>query len=266
MKDEFDSMEFKPITEGLGFHKKTLNLGEDFNTKPVSPTDGWAAQPPALGKLDIKESKKPSFLERAQALYTRGSDQESVRTTPRVDIKSAPQNAPPPQKAAATPRAEIFSPASGGVTQAVQGGWRSQTFQQPVVAPQTVVPKTGLEARGVSLGAVGFDALFVLGLTLLFAAVVFALTGIDSSTLWNMLQNDSGSLVASYLLVVAVYGTYSVACRTFFWQNPGRVDVSTPLGHTRATRELSLSGAGGPARSARGIHRFYFSAAAVFSF
>ena len=43
MKDEFDSMEFKPITEGLGFHKKTLSLGDEFNTKHVSPADRRAA-------------------------------------------------------------------------------------------------------------------------------------------------------------------------------------------------------------------------------
>lgn len=164
-----EDFEFKPLTEGLGFHKKAMELKDD-----------------ALAKMPTQTGILP---------------------------KSQPQQ-PLPQKAVV---------------------WNQSTaklnFNNKKVAPilEQVTP-IQYENIGFSWAAAIFDSAMILGMTLLFSAVVFALTMVELSTVYDTIMTDGGVQLASFLIVFAVFEIYTVACRTFFAKTLGEWVFDVRLG------------------------------------
>jgi hypothetical protein len=172
-KHERDEFEFKPLTEGLGFHKKVLELKEEAVPTKVGSTTGIMPQSQNLNKTSGDISKNP--------------------TGP------------------AAPRAPI-TPLGSPL------GWGPALKKMDIVdkpkGPQLV-------PCAASLPAALFDCTMVLGLALIFSAVVFATTGINYVYLMEVLQNDEWAQVATIVLFVSVFIIYTVATRSFFGKTLG---------------------------------------------
>lgn len=160
-----DDFEFKPLTEGLGFHKKTINLNEAL---PKPKTDSFHPQPP---------------------------------------------------------QTSLWTPA----------------LKEKDLLPKSVavVVGKGLEPLAASWPASIFDSTMVLGLTLIFSAVVFAITGIDMANLMDILESEGTAQLGSLILLFAIFEIYTVACRTFFGRTVGESMFQCRLG-TEADQERIL--------------------------
>jgi hypothetical protein len=183
-----DDFEFKPITEGLGFHKKTIDLREDAS-------------------LPLKTGILP-------------------KSRAHTDTKSAAQTHAP-----AGPTTFNSMPHTA-TERALHNPWapslKDKTIiekeRKPQLASENFVP------IAVNWPAALFDAAMILGLGLLFSAVVFALTKIDLSELISMLKDEGGAQIATLLLIVAVFEIYCVTCRSFFGKTLGEWAFDCRLG------------------------------------
>ncbi|NJL25897.1 MAG: hypothetical protein HC902_12510, partial [Calothrix sp. SM1_5_4] len=63
--DPFDEFEFKPLTDGLGFHKKTVSLKEGLNKSGVLE-DELHAVPAVVPKALLEETLKEPAAKEAQ--------------------------------------------------------------------------------------------------------------------------------------------------------------------------------------------------------
>lgn len=178
-----DDFEFKPLTDGLGFHKKIIDLKENpekyeatLNQRPAQSRTQKMAQPlwnPALKSQDIFEKKIP----------------------------------------------------------------QTQKFQKPVVVAGANID-SHLEPVATGWPAAIFDSTMVLGLVLIFSAVIFAVTRIDFGQLMEMLQTEGTAQVGALVLLVSVYEIYTVTCRTFFGKTLGESVFEYRLGTPAAQQKV----------------------------
>ena len=189
-----DDFEFKPLTEGLGFHKKII---------------------------DLKEEQSPS-MSSLTSLTTGGILPKSrPQTTASTNLSREPINKTPQQKPAPA-KPLVQSPQPAPWTPALSG----KTFEESIKKTQ----KPGWVTVAASWPASIFDSTMILGMTLLFSAVVFAVTGISLSDLGDMLRNDPAAQLASVVLLICVLEIYAVGCRTFFSMTLGEWAFDYRLG------------------------------------
>jgi hypothetical protein len=204
-----DDFEFRPLTEGLGFHKKTINLRDDnvLNETIQTPT-------PA------RQNTK------AQSIHPSSEPGDRPSWTPQLKNKEfviAPQSRPQTKPLTQT---QSQSPArTQTLTQT-----HSQTNTQTQAPTQTRTYAQKFIDTPVSWPAALFDGAMILGLGLLFSAVVFALTKIDLTDLLTMLRDETGAQIASLVLMIAVFEIYCVTCRSFFGKTLGEWAFDCRLG------------------------------------
>ena len=185
-----DEFEFRPLSEGLGFHKKVINLQE--NTEKVQPQPTVTLQKntphfsPALTNKNIIETGRP---------------------------------------VAPTATVNRTSPYATGINSHSQLWNRNQQPAKVQVKPQVKAPVRGVRSdllpSATSWPAAIFDSTMVLGLILVFSAAIFAITRIDLIELIEMLRTEGAAQVSAVILLVSVYGMYTVTCRTFFGKTLG---------------------------------------------
>jgi hypothetical protein len=221
MEDEF---EFKPLTEGLGFHKKVVDLRED----PV----------PSVAQSTTGILPKPKNPERQSAALMANSSSEK---TPAQPARNPAASASGFHPAGARPASTAWKPAL-----------EKQTILEKPTAVATNVTTPSPEARPLLLKPVAvswpasiFDSTMILGLALLFSAVVFAVTRIDLADFFEMLRTDGASQFATALLLLAVLEIYFVACRSFFGKTLGEwafeYRLGTPAQQSRAAYPLKVA-------------------------
>jgi len=176
-KNDFDDdFEFKPLTDGLGFHKKVIDLKESVEIQPQ--------------KSPIKKTNSAQ-LAQTQNLWT-----PTLKTKEFTDAKK--------NKAV------------------VVGGGSAN------------VESANLEPVSTGWPAAIFDSTMVLGLMLIFSAIIFAITKIDLSQLMEMLQNEGSAQLGALALLTSVYEIYTVTSRTFFGKTVGESVFEYQLGNSQA--------------------------------
>jgi hypothetical protein len=194
-----DDFEFKPLSEGLGFHKKVIDLQdhhESGHAQHIMPLQqNVPAFNPSLRNKSIIETKK--------------------------------SGAPPATRTASNPSlgTGINSHAQlwGKSHQRPQAQTNTQRVDQNKINQKNVVHgvRDNLLASATSWPAAIFDSTMVLGLVLVFSAAIFAITRIDLSELIEMLRTEGAAQISAVILLVSVYGMYTVTCRTFFGKTLG---------------------------------------------
>ena len=167
-----DDFQFKPLTEGLGFHKKTMELKEELlNSLPTQ-----------TGIL--------------------------------------------PKSKAASVNKQV--PLTQSTTQVAPLAWGGALSNKDFIEGKNT-PVRLVEASS-NWPASFFDMAMVAGITLLFSAVVFALTHVDLAVLIESLQTDFGVQTSTVAVVFAVLEIYTVATRTFFGKTLGEWVFDSRLG------------------------------------
>ncbi|MGE3975733.1 MAG: RDD family protein [Bdellovibrionales bacterium] len=205
--DNFDEFEFKPITEGLGFHKKAQQMKKESST--LSSSFAGKNPPQAPANLKTNTSTKFSMNPGIQPNYT--------PTKPQAPLKKNP-TAPIQEKT-------------------------SIQYQMPeadtleIKQPTHIIEPSEKNPTAIVIHAILFDGLVVFGLTGLFAFVVLLVAKVDPLTIVYMLSRDWMTAVSMGVLVFAVTELYMIVSRSFFGSTLGEWAFDTELG----SRQQQLS-------------------------
>jgi len=197
-----DEFEFKPLSEGLGFHKKVIDLGDrqdGFKSDTSLPLQqNVPAFNPSLKNKNIVETNKPFVnpLARAPGQIAKNNIHSKLWAQPQQAAQGNVKSSPAMTQNAAQSKAK-------------QTKFVSHALRDDLIPSATSWP------------AAIFDSTMVMGLVLVFSAAIFAITRIDLSQLIEMLRTEGAAQVSAVILLVSVYGMYTVTCRTFFGKTLG---------------------------------------------
>ena len=236
--DPFDEFEFKPLTDGLGFHKKALSLkdglnktgviNEELQSLPMSAPRGLLDEAPRVG------AKKHTFKDVLNSLektpLSRGgtSGLQFTEPLPREKRQATEVETPRPVQSP-FPRPEAF---------------KNPTLKRTPVAvnKDTAIPAVGtrrgahdspqrqLELAPVSFESAFLDLIIVAAFSMVFLVSLLTVTKIDLSLVACNLDRDNMNRIALGVLFLAVMQMYAVVSRSFFGRTIGEWTFDLQLG------------------------------------
>lgn len=259
--DPFDEFEFKPLTDGLGFHKKSVSLKEGLkktgvvddrlndlpSTLPRDLLDEGAKLPSApkhtfedvLSALEKTPIKKPALdLEFTDAL-PRSKDKVKAMD---VEIPRSPSlpRAPELPKAPKVPQAPVQSPFPQ--PDAYDKTPVAALKKVPLVQEQAAVgtrrgaadsPMRHLELTPVSFASAFLDFIIVLAMSIIFLIALLMVTKVDLGVVLANLDRDTMTKIAFGVLFIAVMQMYAVVSRSFFGRTIGEWTFEVQLGEDK---------------------------------
>jgi len=231
--DPFDEFEMKPITSGLGFHKKAVNLSEQVKktelTKP-KVNRSIPPAPPAPDFLDEGVQKKATDTlddllaalkapeEKREVPKPKKEDLGFSETLPRNDLKRRAFEVEPVTQV--EPRGETYvDPIPQPELNIDEAAFLEETLPPAVGVRRSghdSAPLRILEAQPVSLASAAMDSLVVLGFSLVFLLSLLLVTRVNLLNVYNSAQNDFLTQLSVVSLYVAVMQIYVIISRSFF--------------------------------------------------
>lgn len=198
-QDPFEEFEFKPITEGLGFHKKKTNL----NIKNEDPLLSPLFEP---SELNLIEEESPLF-------------------NPPLPKKKA-------FKATETLPLPATSPATNQVDEILKTIQKNKrfSFEESKAKIEPTVAKEEYKASPLSLSAGFLDTMLIVAASLMCMIIVLVVTRVD---LIGSLSNPQSSLWiygATFAIFSLIYFAYMGITRLFMAQTPGEWAFDQRLG------------------------------------
>lgn len=219
--DQIDEFEMKPLTAGLGFHKRQVSLKEHIAKTGVTNRTLRQTLPPQPPQEFTSTEKGGSRS--AQEIIA--ELHEALKPTP------APASAPVgPAKKAEVQFTEILPREIGDV--------KSPTRPRPEISPiqnidfqipdKNLAPKLGarrgasdnlvnpLTPVAVSFSSMFLDSLVVFAFSLVFLASLIMATGINLLSVLRSSQTDFATQLSLIALYVAIFEMYLIISRSFF--------------------------------------------------
>lgn len=240
--DLFDEFEFKPLTEGLGFHKKA----EQIKTQIASSKLGDSAsgrvipeRPPMIPNMMTDAALKPAATPASDSMAKVMANLPPMKSSsldfiePTTSRSSTPIS--PSTKKVAT---ELSRPS----------GFRQTEFQARLeesfskAFPQATVRKAKVNAataatNGVALSPIPasissaiVDALTVVGVSILCLVILLSITQADLFGLLNNAQTDKITQMNLALLFLSTMQLYMLIARSFFGMTLGEWAFDAQLG------------------------------------
>lgn len=234
--NQFDKDDFlmKPLTSGLGFHKKPVSLKDNFRKSRVVENEFSKELPHAAAELTEEASHKGrssqdivrELMDSLTPLSQKRSDDKIISPTlPRAGEMKAHPEIEVPQEAPVKrpnpldrvnfeiPRKDI----SEGVDTGVRRG-----AHDALIKP--LVPIS------FSLSSAILDSIIIFALSLLFLISLLMVTGIDAVTIFASAQTELTAQVALVVMYLAVMQMYVVISRSFFGSTVGEWTFDLQLG------------------------------------
>lgn len=226
--DPFDEFEIKPLSDGLGFHKKTNTLSEQI--KKSGLIENQTTKIPVLTE-EQRQAVKPNvqnqvFTDLLKSLEMPLS--EKAKLNMGVSI-SEPLPAPGSRKRSV----EIETPVRPNVPPAGEPD-KIKPSVRPAVSPlsqavQDVGLKRGaadsplrmLESAPVAIASAVLDAIVIFALTLVFLVALMTVTKVDLAALLFRTGLDVSTRFAFAALLISVMMMYVVVVRSFFGRTLG---------------------------------------------
>lgn len=257
MADMEDEFEFKPLTDGLGFHKKVVQLKNEVEDSGLIKSQ-VATSVPSVPVI-AREAKQAmdAFLDpqplKPRSQPTKAATVETVNrlisTIPNLDFENSiskpesPKSSPilhePLPRKQDRPRKEIsMSPLPADpstIFNPLDLGMESETSALPAepakpVERISVPPKRTYKEIPFQPVAAFFDGLVIAGLTCIFAVVLLMITGVDLSQVLANLSTDLPTQLGLGILVFAVIELYVIVSRSFFGSTLGEWAFDVHLG------------------------------------
>jgi hypothetical protein len=241
--DPFDEFEFKPLTEGLGFHKKTVSLKEGLRKSGVIE-DELATVPANVprGLLEndskIPQAKKHTFEDVLSSLektplkkpslnleFTETLKREKVKAMDIAIDMPIPQ-APPVQSPFPQPDA-FKKPTLKKIPT------RSEQASVGTRRGAADSPQRALEATPVSFGAACLDMIIVSAIAILFLIALLLVTKVDLAVVLTNLDRDPKTQVSLLVLFVTVMQMYAIVSRAYFGSTLGEWTFDVQLGQNQ---------------------------------
>lgn len=232
--DQFDEFEFKPLTKGLGFHQKTVNLSNEIKSSGVASQSLFEKNIPGVPARSEARDKAA-----ADAVSRLISSIPTVGGAPRENaspLNSATMMQPAlPRENAAAPEPTLRSPKYSTLSnQNSNFGSTQLDFVEPTRNRISAEPlATVLKEKPFSIGAFIFDGLVVAGLSSLFTGVVLAVTDVGLEAVIESAQTDAWTMASLVLLVLSVVQLYLILARSFFGATLGEWALDLSMGSPR---------------------------------
>jgi hypothetical protein len=241
--DPFDEFEFKPLTDGLGFHKKSVNLKDGLKNSGVLQ-DALQPLPSSMPKMQADEMpaatlKKHSFEEVLSSLEkpARGAKSNKGGVS---DLKFTE---PLPREHKGKKAMEIETPRPVQSPFPQPGAYKSPAIKAKKVPTQTQLANVGTR-RGaadspqqrkltpvtVSFESAILDLIIVMGLTLVFMVMLLLVTKVDLNVVFRNLNTDYMTQLSLGVLFLAVMQMYVVISRSFFGRTLGEWTFDLQMG------------------------------------
>lgn len=258
--DSFEDFEFKPLTEGLGFHKKTdhKNTDDSVSAAPTKPPKSISMKssfdlPDIGGSKSFRETES---LERASfdtsTLEKRVKDLpiETHQDTQNLFIqKSLPREGDIKQKKEPLQVPKFQGPKfTKSLNEKPISNSKGLTFvEDKTLDKKTTAPlsnKIDTEIRYKyteavpSLLSMFLDSTVIAGLTILFTLSLTLATGIDIVRVMS-LKLDLGTQIGIFLLAYSVSQLYYILSRAFFGQTLGEWSLEHQLGQKEDQAKIS---------------------------
>lgn len=251
--DPFDEFEFKPLTDGLGFHKKAVNLKEGLKTSGVLQ-DELQAVPVTIPKSALEESpastsakatgtgKKHTFedvlsaLEKTPLQRSATSDLQFTEPLPR---EKQPATGSTGKKKAMEiepvqspfPKPEAYKNPTANSATAVKKV-PTQTEQASVGTRRGAAdsPQRKLDPAIISFPAALLDLIIVTALALVFLVALLTVTKVDLNTVLRNISADLMTQISLGVLFISVMQMYVVIARAFFGRTLGEWTFDLQVG------------------------------------
>ncbi len=222
--DPFDEFEFKPLTDGLGFHKKKVNLSEGLKASGVL-RDELKGTPNRMPDHFLDEVSKPTakvktFEEVLSALETvpvkRTSEFEFTEPLPHkkpakvaMDVDIEPSGGPGSRSP--FPQPEAYRPAK-----MKKVPLQSELANVGTRRGAADSPRPRLKPATVNFGSAILDFVIVLAFSLVFMVAMFMVTKVDVNLVMGNIFAHRMTQVSVALLFAAVMQIYLITSRSFY--------------------------------------------------
>lgn len=244
--DLFDEFEFKPLTEGLGFHKKAEQIKSQISNTRLGDSASSRVIPdrPPMSASMMNDSAP------AKPAVTPASDSMAKLMANLPPMKASSLDFVEPisskTKRIAT---ELSRPMAAATPAPTVSGFRQSEFQARLeesfsrAFPQATVRKAKVNAataatNGVALSPIAgsissaiVDALTVVGMSILCLVILLSITRANLFGLLSNAQTDSITQVNLALLFLSTLQLYMLVSRSFFGMTLGEWAFDAQLGN-----------------------------------
>jgi hypothetical protein len=247
--DPFDEFEFKPLTEGLGFHKKAVSLKEglknsgvledELQTVPTSIPKGLLDElPPAPTKKhsfdDVLSALEKTPLNRKKGdsigdlTFTEPLPREPKAKKEAMEVELP--KAPPVQSP--FPRPEAYKqPGTGlGKDQIKKIPGQSALAGVGTRRGAADSPQKKLMPATMSVASAALDLIICVSIALVFVAVTLTVTKVDLNAVLGNLSHDVMTQISLGVLFITVMQLYVVVARAFFGATLGEWTFDLQVG------------------------------------
>ncbi len=190
-KDPFDEFEFKPLTSGLGFHKKSESLNfENQTTDPIAKNSIQFTNPKMNFSNDVTPQRSTRFNTHNE-VTSKNTLQKQI-SVPNIEDDS------------------IFKAQS-----AVNEILKNLNQQKQQENSKKIKPITDWKATTPSLAAAGLDTLFVVALFLVCLVSTLVITRVDLVSSLSNVNSDPSIWIATGSLFLMVFFVYMTLLRTY---------------------------------------------------
>lgn len=228
--DPFDEFEFKPLTDGLGFHKKALSLKdglkktgaleEELQSMPLSAPRGLLDEAPRVGAKKHTFEDVLNSLEKTPLSRGAAGNLQFTEPLPREKRKAMEIETPRPVQSP-FPRPEAFKNPKPTRAETPTAGARRGAHDSP---------QRKLMPAPVSFESAFLDLIIVAAFSMVFLVALLTVTKIDLSLVAGNLDRDNMTRIALGVLFVAVMQMYAVVSRSFFGRTIGEWTFDLQLG------------------------------------
>jgi hypothetical protein len=235
--DPFEEFEFKPLTDGLGFHKKSISLKDglkrsgviedQLQTVPVSMPKSFLEEAPKVGAKkhtfdDVLSALEKTPLNRKELQFTEPLARESDRAQEKrrameIEMPRPVQSPFPFPDAYKSPGAQPVAKAPNQQSAGVRRGASDSPMRK-------LVPTSG------SFASAFLYLIIVLAFTMVFVIALMMVTKVDLSIVMRNLDRDLMTQISLVSLFIAVMQMYVVIGRSFFGQTIGEWTFDMQLG------------------------------------
>ncbi len=244
--DPFEEFEFKPLTKGLGFHKKSSELKRQMlegvaSSAPKTSYDLPEATPAMLENepdLVAAEPRQPQSQKEAYADLLKALEKPMSFETSSNPTEGLEMTEPLPREesmTASTAEGHLPDMNMPGVVESLKkSGFeekKAELFGKSISRGASNSPKIKvLEPASVGVAAGILDSIFVVALSLIFLVSLVLVTGVHLSSVVFNTQTDVTTQISMGVLFVAVMQMYVVVARSFFGRTLGEWTFDMQLG------------------------------------
>lgn len=227
MIDMDDDFQMKPLTAGIGFHKKSVSLKEHIAKSGLSQDNMKRSLPPKppeelMGSTANRSSQR-IISELQDALKSAPAERTKVRLTDTLprDISELPKHE---REIDSNKNRNTFENIKFQIPETAisEGKGTQRSAHDGLIRP--LVPVS------VSFAAIFLDSLVVMAATLLFLVALIMVTGIDLVSVVNSGRTEFTAQLSLIVLYLAVYEMFVVVSRTFFGMSLGEWTFDLQMG------------------------------------